>query len=651
MTTLSSTWKKYVSILPVALVGISGTAGGVADQKICNDNRANIDRNIKDLLSKSDNAAATGIKDARKRYLSVMTAGAVSDLADANDPEAEVNALSKSPAPSFPQMLEGAVYNRAKGELAYAAFYHFQELAPVALQDAFLKNAKQVMASPDDSQAGTLFASALSSALQADMRAFPDKLKTYLTTEADDQTLPETTRNRVQALAFILPMIMPENGKDPIEAMANLMSISGDVDALKLKANWEALSGVQRAIFAVGVVAEIWRYEKMVATKQGAPPLTNTDSQWPDMAIQLLGKTINKTFSKADTASLKALAQELLNKIEALRSTLDQLKSGTTAQGVLDLRDGLSNCFKTFEGFADILVPKLKPDDPNYGQYLHDRQDVQYVAQVIDHFLHAYAAYINKDYGQICADFALVSDQTLALWYSEKVGDLAKAVALAKKNAMESNTAEDKKLAAVAEKAQADFPSEFNKINTSLSDFLRWAKVGASLASATTQDDFDQVIDSVSEPISSYRNYRKVSTWYINAKAYLGLAAGVERQGGHSPNYASAFVPVGLEGGYSTNWTGMSYIGFLVSPVDVGAITATRFNSSTNTNAPTLKDIVAPGFFLTFGISKNWPLTLGTGYQYAPRRSTDPQSGAAIPANRILIFAAVDIPFLGRLWH
>jgi hypothetical protein len=170
----------------------------------------------------------------------------------------------------------------------------------------------------------------------------------------------------------------------------------------------------------------------------------------------------------------------------------------------------------------------------------------------------------------------------------------------------------------------------------------------AQLASSKTSDEVAIVVENFALPPKSAL-YKKSSDFMISLNAYTGLFAGSEKlykYGGGKSIYGIT-APIGLEASYSLkkNWNVSLFFPF----IDIGAVTALRFNDNTSI-LPEFKldNIVAPGAYLVFGL-RNVPISIGAGWQNGPQLRKVLSNGTAefaASGSRLSLFVGVDIPLL-----
>jgi hypothetical protein len=89
-------------------------------------------------------------------------------------------------------------------------------------------------------------------------------------------------------------------------------------------------------------------------------------------------------------------------------------------------------------------------------------------------------------------------------------------------------------------------------------------------------------------------------------------------------------------------------LGLFVPIIDVGAVTAYRFNDANAQNLPELtwSNILSPGLYLTYHLPRKWPIAFGVGGQLGPGLRKVTESGLEVDRSgfRYGAFVAVDIP-------
>lgn len=172
-----------------------------------------------------------------------------------------------------------------------------------------------------------------------------------------------------------------------------------------------------------------------------------------------------------------------------------------------------------------------------------------------------------------------------------------------------------------------------NKKDYSLSDVmnnvLRYGSFMATITQAKTSDDVANAIEAFALPSGSARIKRETA-FNVSLNAYVGGFAGTEKiqNVDKNPQFTSGITaPVGIAistGGrrftlLPYNRPGHWSYSLFVSVIDLGAITAFRFQNDSIEQVPTIKleNIFSPGLFLSIGIPKT-PISINGGVQIGP---------------------------------
>jgi len=185
------------------------------------------------------------------------------------------------------------------------------------------------------------------------------------------------------------------------------------------------------------------------------------------------------------------------------------------------------------------------------------------------------------------------------------------------------------------------------KFNCERQVMLKYGTFIATAVKAKTAEDVSNVIAAFALPPggSAIKKYSKFS---IAINAYVGLSAGQEvlTDIGANPYYAIT-TPIGV----TFNWGFKNFgsIGILASVLDIGALTAFRFQDDNVSELPDLKfeNVLAPGGYLVYGLPK-YPIAIGFGAQLGPnlRTVTDGTLITQTSGWRWGAFLAVDIPIV-----
>ena len=185
---------------------------------------------------------------------------------------------------------------------------------------------------------------------------------------------------------------------------------------------------------------------------------------------------------------------------------------------------------------------------------------------------------------------------------------------------------------------------------------LKYANFVASIAEANSSEEVENAIELFALPPGSSRMKKQPGRFSVALNAYTGLSGGSEWLGSDkSPKTVAAITaPVGLSCSWGLN---KGSFGFFVPLLDVGAVTAFRFNDANYQNLPELSwsNILAPGLYAVYNLPGKWPIALGMGGQAGPSLRKVSNMGMTIDnagGMRLGAFASVDIPityfYLGK---
>lgn len=193
-----------------------------------------------------------------------------------------------------------------------------------------------------------------------------------------------------------------------------------------------------------------------------------------------------------------------------------------------------------------------------------------------------------------------------------------------------------------------------------LKAFLKYGNFMASVASAGTADEVMAAIETVALPPGSASIKRKTKS-NVALNGFVGISPGYEWKTGDfdSGKFSfGVFAPIGIafsKGWYAgpddkNKYTEKGCGTFFISLVDLGAVTAFRFNDDEAAALPelTLSNIFAPGLYFIHGF-KNSPVSLGLGGQLGPqlRKITADEKSVDTGINYTAkLFIAIDIPLI-----
>jgi hypothetical protein len=206
------------------------------------------------------------------------------------------------------------------------------------------------------------------------------------------------------------------------------------------------------------------------------------------------------------------------------------------------------------------------------------------------------------------------------------------------------------------------------KYNNIRADILKYGTFMAAVANAQNSNEVKEAIETAVLPAGSSAIKRN-SKFNIALNTYVGFALGIDKRienensgteqppitfGTPSDRFAtSVFAPIGVTVSWGIKRCFIGSFSFFVTALDLGALTALRFNDNETETLPkfTIGNVVAPGLYMVLGF-RNSPISFGGGFQYGPqlRKITLSNVGneleLTISSWRFNLFLAVDIPLL-----
>jgi hypothetical protein len=184
--------------------------------------------------------------------------------------------------------------------------------------------------------------------------------------------------------------------------------------------------------------------------------------------------------------------------------------------------------------------------------------------------------------------------------------------------------------------------------------FKQLFKFGSFIATAVKAQNAEEVsaaIEAFALPPGSAAQ-KKYAKFSITLNAYVGLSAGEEYlEGlGAKPFYAVT-TPIGFNFAFGANKFGS--FSLFASLIDIGALTAYRFEDSNTDELPDLKfeNVLAPGAYFVYGVPK-YPISIGLGAQLGPNLRSVTNGSLGLNSTkgwRWGAFIAVDIPIISVL--
>lgn len=176
---------------------------------------------------------------------------------------------------------------------------------------------------------------------------------------------------------------------------------------------------------------------------------------------------------------------------------------------------------------------------------------------------------------------------------------------------------------------------------------LKYGTFVATVVEAKSSQDVSAAISAFALPPGSAA-IKKYADFSVTLNAYVGLSLGQEILKNHG---SQIFYAVSTPIGVSANWGFKSYgsLSIMASALDIGALTAFRFNDDNANALPDLRfeNIFAPGGYLVYGVPR-YPLAIGIGAQLGPnlRSVTNGALQTTTSGWRWGAFIAVDIPMV-----
>lgn len=185
--------------------------------------------------------------------------------------------------------------------------------------------------------------------------------------------------------------------------------------------------------------------------------------------------------------------------------------------------------------------------------------------------------------------------------------------------------------------------------------FWRYGSFMAAVAEAKNSDEVAYAIDRIALPPGSAA-MKKSSNFSLMINAYGGISAGVEFLGQgigkdrDAKTLLAPWAPLGFDFSFG-NQKGNASTGLFLPFIDVGALAAFRLGDSQAADVPQLKwsNIIAPGAYLVFGISRAVPMSFSIGGQLGPNLRKVNTQGATLDDQRgyrVGATLAIDIPVL-----
>ncbi|MBK8501054.1 MAG: hypothetical protein IPL46_01970 [Saprospiraceae bacterium] len=171
----------------------------------------------------------------------------------------------------------------------------------------------------------------------------------------------------------------------------------------------------------------------------------------------------------------------------------------------------------------------------------------------------------------------------------------------------------------------------------------------SDVAKAETADEIKQALSSAATPAGSSR-IKRSHIRNLDINSYLGMVGGTETRALPDLSKTDASIALSVPVGISFSWKFTKYkkgSWTAFAPIlDIGAVTAFRFDDTQTSNLPdlTFQNFISPGLYLFRNIN-NTPFTFGAGWQYGPTvRQISGIGNQQARTHRWLISATIDVP-------
>ncbi|MEM7574496.1 MAG: hypothetical protein AAF433_16450 [Bacteroidota bacterium] len=200
------------------------------------------------------------------------------------------------------------------------------------------------------------------------------------------------------------------------------------------------------------------------------------------------------------------------------------------------------------------------------------------------------------------------------------------------------------------------------RMNRNRQQLFLYGTFMADVAAADSPDAFAAALNTVALPAGSSQLKRN-KPFSLEVNAYFGVTYGQERlnlpddpDGSRNlpdatSNVVSLFVPVGLSMSWKNSYTQKSSYSLFFPIIDLGAVSAYRFDQGANNQIRELpefefQNVFAPGAHLMYNFAKS-PFSLGAGVQYGPslrRIRLEGEPIIKVSAVRFMLSLSIDVP-------
>jgi hypothetical protein len=183
---------------------------------------------------------------------------------------------------------------------------------------------------------------------------------------------------------------------------------------------------------------------------------------------------------------------------------------------------------------------------------------------------------------------------------------------------------------------------------------MQIATFASSMASAKDARGVTAALEASALPVGSFRAKRtplegdeKVVSLTLNA--YMGASGGAEIPIGQPGVATVGQMAVAAPVGFEVSWSARGgSLGFFMPLIDLGNLTMARFGSDTLQNDPKVgfSQVMAPGLYAVWGVTRSNPFTIGVGAQLAPGLRETKVTNLSVSTVRASLFLAFDLPLI-----
>jgi hypothetical protein len=188
---------------------------------------------------------------------------------------------------------------------------------------------------------------------------------------------------------------------------------------------------------------------------------------------------------------------------------------------------------------------------------------------------------------------------------------------------------------------------------------MRVTEFASTLAQCKTPEEVSKALAAATLPAGSYRTKRRdemnrpAPAWF-GVNAYIGAGwSDVDAAGGENDDLGHSLgieAPIGFEFAHGCRqFLVIRSFSIVVTALNPGKLLQVYHGSDSTTTGPEetrLRDIVAPGIYLSLGVGEKVPLSFCAGYEFAAGFRREPATGDRVDVNRFILMLGLDMPLL-----